>query len=91
VFHPQQVQRLVRRLRGVFPQVRCYGVYVPLYGAYWGMAVCSDTLDATAPTAAQVRERLQARGVGDLQYYNPAVHGALFALPNYYAQLVVSA
>jgi spermidine synthase len=51
------------------------------------MAVCSDTLDATAPTAAQVRERLQARGVGDLQYYNPAVHGALFALPNYYAQL----
>lgn len=91
VFHPQQVQRLVRSLRGVFTQVRCYGVYVPLYGAYWGMAVCSDTLDATAPTAAQVRERLQARGVGDLQYYNPAVHGALFALPNYYAQLVAPA
>ena len=91
VFHPEQVQRLSQRLQGLFKHVRCYGVYVPLYGAYWGMAVCSDTLDAQAITAEEVQQRLQARGVADLQYYNAPVHGALFALPNYYAKLVQTA
>ena len=88
VFHPEQVQRLSRTLQGLFKHVRCYGVYVPLYGAYWGMAVCSDSLDAKAVDAPTVQQRLQARGVQHLQYYNPEVHSALFALPNYYRQLV---
>ena len=88
VFHPERVQAIASSLRGVFPQVHCYGVYVPLYGAYWGMAVCSHSLDAQAVTAEQVQQRLQARGVADLQYYNAQVHGALFALPNYYAALL---
>ncbi len=88
VFHPEQVRNLVATLRGVFRHVSCYGVYVPLYGAYWGMAVCSDTLEPARLTAAQAAERLDSRGVGDLQYYNAEVHGALFALPNYYRQLV---
>ena len=88
VFHPEQVQRLSRTLHGLFTHVRCYGVYVPLYGAYWGMAVCSDSLDAKAVDAQTVQQRLQARGVQQLQYYNPEVHAALFALPNYYQKLV---
>ena len=61
---------------------------MPLYGAYWGMAVCSNALDVKALDAATVQQRLQARGVKELQYYNPEVHGALFALPNYYRDLV---
>jgi spermidine synthase len=88
VFHPQRVRNLAQTLRGVFRQVSCYGVYVPLYGAYWGMAVCSDTLEPARLTAEQAAERLGARGVGDLQYYNAEVHGALFALPNYYRDLL---
>ncbi|MFC4621884.1 polyamine aminopropyltransferase [Comamonas nitrativorans] len=88
VFHPEQVQALAATLHGCFAQVACYGVYVPLYGAYWGMAVCSDTLQPTALTAQDVARRLAERGVGELQYYNDQVHGALFALPNYYRKLV---
>lgn len=88
VFHAAQVQALVATLRGLFAQVHCYGLYIPLYGAYWGMAVCSDRLDATALDAAALQARIDARGVQDLQYYNAQVHGALFALPNYYRQLV---
>lgn len=88
VFHPEQVQDLVAELQQQFLKVRCYGLYVPLYGAYWGMAVVSDSLDASRLTPAAAAQRLQARGVGDLQYYNPEVHGALFALPNYYRALV---
>lgn len=88
VFHAQQVQQLVTTLRANFSHVHCYGLYVPLYGAYWGMAVVSDQLDPTLLSVDAVAQRMHARGVGDLQYYNPQVHGALFALPTYYQDLV---
>lgn len=91
VFHPQQVAALAATLRARFAKVRCMGLYIPLYGAYWGMAVVSQELDAAALTPAQVRQRLAERGVGDLQYYNPEVHPALFALPNYYRTLLAPA
>ena len=88
VFHPEQVRSLAASLRARFAQVHCYGLYIPLYGAYWGFAVASDSLNPTALTAADVEQRLSARAVADLQYYNRATHGALFALPTYYQQLV---
>lgn len=88
IFHPEQVRRLSATLRQTFAQVACYGVYVPLYGAYWGMAVCSDTLQPASVGAGTIAQRLAERGVGDLQYYNADIHGALFALPNYYRQLL---
>ena len=90
VFHAEQVRSLSQTLKATFAQVACYGTYVPLYGAYWGMAVCSDRLQPTAVSAAQIDERLAARGVTDLQYYNADIHGALFALPNYYRKLVLA-
>ena len=90
VFHAEQVHALSQTLKAIFAQVACYGTYVPLYGAYWGMAVCSDSLQPTAVSAAQIEESLAARGVTDLQYYNADIHGALFALPNYYRKLVLA-
>ena len=90
VFHAEQVRALSQTLKATFAQVACYGTYVPLYGAYWGMAVCSDRLQPTAVSAAQIDERLATRGVTDLQYYNADIHGALFALPNYYRKLVLA-
>ena len=88
VFHGPQVAELVRSLRQQFAVVRCYGLYIPLYGAYWGLAVASDELDPLELKAQQVAERLRQRRVRDLQYYNEQVHGALFALPNYYRELL---
>ena len=88
VFHGPQVAELVRSLRQQFAVVRCYGLYIPLYGAYWGLAVASDELDPLEPKAQQLAERLRQRKVRDLQYYNEQVHGALFALPNYYRELL---
>ncbi|WP_027015675.1 polyamine aminopropyltransferase [Comamonas composti] len=88
VFHGEQVSSLVASLREQFAVVRCYGLYIPLYGAYWGMAVASDSLDAAALSQAQLRQRLAERELGDLSYYNAEVHSALFALPNYYRALV---
>lgn len=87
VFHAEQVRTQLARLAQAFRHVSPYGLYVPLYGAYWGLAVASDTLRPTVLSAAQVQQRLDERGVGELQYYNAETHGALFALPGYYRKL----
>lgn len=90
VFHPKQVAQLAASLRQVFAHVHCYGLYIPLYGAYWGLAVASDSLQPAALTVATATQRLAERGVGDLQFYNGPLHPALFALPTYYGKLVAA-
>lgn len=88
VFGPEQVRRIAADLRAVFAKVNCYGLYIPLYGTYWALAVASDDLDPPAVDRAVVADRLSARGIADLRYYNADVHGALFALPNFYRALL---
>jgi spermidine synthase len=88
VFTPDRVHQLTASLRSVFAIVRPFGLYVPLYGTYWGMACASDTLDPAALEPAEVEHRLARRGIAGLRYYNGDVHRALFALPNYYRDLV---
>ncbi|MGA0991305.1 MAG: polyamine aminopropyltransferase [Burkholderiaceae bacterium] len=87
-YEPEQVSQLAAALRASYQHTAFYGLHIPLYGAYWGLAVVSDTLDPTALHTADVQQRLDQRGVDQLQYYNAAVHGALFALPTYYGKLV---
>ena len=82
------MRRLCAQLQQVFALVRPYGLHIPLYGTYWGLAVASNALDPKAVPAARIGQRLAERCVGDLRYYNAEVHGALFALPNYYRDLV---
>ncbi|MFJ1260619.1 polyamine aminopropyltransferase [Cupriavidus sp. CuC1] len=88
VFEPERVRQITLQLRGVFEIVRPFGLYVPLYGAYWGLAFASDTLDPLSRLPYEVDQRLRGYGIGDLDYYNGEVHRALFALPNYYQRLV---
>ena len=88
-FHePRQVAGLAAALRATFQHVSPYGLHIPLYGAYWSLAVASDTLAPAKLAVPQAAERLARRAIGDLQYYNAEVHGALFALPNFYRKLV---
>jgi len=88
VFQPERVRELLADLRSVFAIVQPLGLYIPLYGAYWGLAVASDTLDPRTVDAATIEQRMAQRGVGDLQLYNAELHGALFALPNFYKALL---
>ncbi|MEZ5608216.1 MAG: polyamine aminopropyltransferase [Burkholderiaceae bacterium] len=88
VFHPAQVRTLLGQLNARFAQVSPYGLYIPLYGAYWGLAVASDSLRPASVPPPIVQERIDERGIARLQHYNADVHGALFALPNYYRAMV---
>jgi len=82
------VRGLAASLAGVFDQVHAYGLHIPLYGTYWALAVVSNTLNPREIPAAVIEQRLIDRGIGALQYYNADIHGALFALPNYYRALL---
>lgn len=88
VFEPERVRRLLADLAAVFRIVRPMGVYIPLYGSYWGLAVASDSLDPRTLDEATIDARLASRGIADLELYNGETHRGLFALPNFYRRLL---
>src|SRR5262245_2513008 len=88
VARPERVADIAQRLNGVFRIVRPYTMYVPLYGAQWAMAVCSDKLDPKALTADEIDRRIEHRRLQDLRFYNGETHEGVFALPNFIRDLV---
>jgi len=50
--------------------------------------MASDTQDPLSIEADEVERRLSERGIAKLSYYNGDTHRGLFALPNYYRDLV---
>jgi len=88
VASPERVGELAQRLNGMFRIVRPYTVYVPLFGAQWAMAVCSDKLDPKSITADEIDRRIEHRKLHDLRYYNGETHEGVFALPNFIRDLV---
>lgn len=89
IFRPDIVTALYQGLHQSFKVVAPMGLYIPLYGAYWSLAVCSDQLDPRLVSHDQIAANITSAGLTDLQYYNPATHQGLFALPNYFQKLVV--
>jgi spermidine synthase len=89
VSRPEHVRDIYRRLAAEFAIVKPYVMFIPLYGALWSMAACSDTLDPTTVGAAEIDKRIARRGLEQLQYYNGATHHAVFALPNFVRDLTV--
>ena len=87
-FHAERVRTTLSSLRQVFPIVKAYFAYIPIYGSVWGFACASDSLDPSTLEPAAVERVISSRGLKDLQYYNGETHRAVFALPNYVNDLV---
>ncbi|MDR4514059.1 polyamine aminopropyltransferase [Nitrosomonas sp.] len=87
--HPSRVAEISQRLKQVFRIVRPYTMYIPLYGALWALAVCSDKLDPKAFTPEEIDSRIKSRKLQHLQFYNGEAHLGVFALPNYVRKLIV--
>jgi spermidine synthase len=81
LFHAARIAALLEDLRASFAVVDPLSAHVPLYGSQWLMAIASDTLDAAALFAHDIDERLAARRIEGLRYYDARLHAALFALP----------
>lgn len=87
VYQAATVQKNARNLRRVFQHVAPMALFIPLYGSLWCLGVASDSVDPRALPVETIAQRLRERRIGALQYYNPEVHHALFALPNFVRQL----
>lgn len=83
VFHGERFTTAITRLKQVFKIVRPYLVNIPIYGGWWGMACASDLTDPLALSESEVENRIRARKLSHLQFYNSATHRAVFALPNF--------
>ena len=88
IFRPDIVRTLYQRLQKNFTIVAPLGLYIPLYGAYWSFAVCSESLDPRHASSSQIAEVIASAHLNHLEYYNPETHQGLFALPNYFKKLV---
>lgn len=86
--HPDRVVSTIQKLKSQFSVVTPYFVHVPTYGATWGFAVASDVLDIGRVDTATLQARLASRGVAERKFYNPQIHHAVIALPEYIKPLV---
>jgi spermidine synthase len=79
---------IIDALRTAFPIVAPYVVSVLTYGALWGMATASATLDPRRVSGADVDARIRQRGLTGLEFYDAETHSAVFALPGAARQLL---
>lgn len=86
-YQPDKVRHLCQRLRRSFANVRLSLIHAPLYGGPWLLARCR-TQPTPGPDANLLQQRLEERGIRGLRYYNPALHLASEALPNYLRDLL---
>ncbi len=82
-FQPDELTTSWRRLGPIFEDVGFYVVPVPTYyGGFMTLGWGAKTAAHRATAGAELARRYGAAGFAT-RYYNPAIHAACFALPNY--------
>jgi spermidine synthase len=82
-FQPEEVSTSWERLTPIFPDVSFYLVPVPsYYGGFMSLGWAARTPEHRATGAAALARRFETAQIST-RYYNPAIHQACFALPNY--------
>lgn len=76
-YHPQRYQGTLTQLKSLFQQVDDYTVFIPTYGAQWGMAIATQQPWRVA--TSQLQARISALEQKQLRYYNAKQHVAFFA------------
>lgn len=76
---PKTVENIYKRLSSVFNHVNPYLAYIPTYpSGMWQFLLCSDS------DMHEYRQNNASAGfMKSMKYYNPDVHNAAFALPNF--------
>ena len=81
-FNRKLIKDIHQVLRGIFPIVRLYMVYIPTYpGGMWTFTMGSKSHDP-------VQAALDDLGNFNNKYYSPAVHRSAFVLPPFVEELV---
>nr|WP_314862521.1 polyamine aminopropyltransferase [uncultured Undibacterium sp.] len=83
-YHQERYQTTLARLTKIFDVVSPYAVFIPLYGALWGMAIATktdetmNTCDPSILTVSSINDRLQVQKITGLQYYSAEAHTRMF-------------
>ena len=70
-------------LKSVFPIVRSYQVDVPCFGGPWGFCLASLNLNPVLLSPAEIDDRISARALTGLKFYDGLTHQGIFSLPKY--------
>jgi len=77
-------------LRSVFPIVSPYKADVPCLGSPWGFCAASLKFDPALLSPREVDERIAARSLPGLKFYDGLTHQGMFSLPRYIRKALVS-
>ena len=84
-YNRASVRALYRNLSDIFPLVRMYTCFMPIYpSTFWSFAFCSDRYDPLANFDQARYDRLQLK----TKYYNDDIHRGCFALPQFVRDLL---
>ncbi|MFC1917818.1 polyamine aminopropyltransferase [Chloroflexota bacterium] len=73
-------------LRSVFSIVATFKIDMPCFGGPWGFCVASNATNPALLTPAEVDERISARALSHLKFYDGITHQGMFSLPKYIRQ-----
>ena len=70
-------------LKSVFPIVCPYQVDIPCFGGPWGFCLASLNLNPALLSVTEIDNRLSARQLKDLKFYDGLTHQGMFSLPKH--------
>jgi len=70
-------------LKSVFSIVCPYQADVPSFGSPWGFCFASLNLDPVSLSATEIDDRISARSLNGLKFYDGQSHQGVFSLPKY--------
>ena len=70
-------------LRSVFPIVCPYQVDVPSFGGPWGFCLASLNIDPVQLSPTEIDDRISARSLNSLRFYDGVTHQGMFSLPKH--------
>jgi spermidine synthase len=70
-------------LKSVFPIVCPYQVDVPCFGGPWGFCLASVNVNPVLLSTAEVDNKISARSLTHLKFYDGLTHQGIFSLPKY--------
>jgi spermidine synthase len=84
-YNRDTVKAMYRNLRDIFPIVRMYTCFMPIYpSGLWSFAFCSKGVDPVTDLDQARWDKL----LPQTRYYNPECHRASFALPQFIRNLI---
>jgi len=87
-FQPQEIADTYAKRRALFPLTGFYVAAIPTYyGGFMALGWASKALDLTKPDRATITARYIQVGI-ETRYYNPDIHLASLALPNFVRALM---